>query len=83
MMFVLAAVAASQTGVSPAAFDAAFWAYSARCSSLLCLSSRTVKFLGELQISSNCVRTSLICLINSDVLGDCLNLTVLMKADLY
>ena len=54
------------------------------CSSpRLYLRSLTVKFLGELQIRSNYVSTSFICLMSSLVLGDWRNFTVLMKADLY
>jgi hypothetical protein len=52
-MFVLAAVAASHAGDSPALVEASFYAFSAACSSLDCFNSLTVKFFGELQISSN------------------------------
>jgi hypothetical protein len=48
----------------------------------VCFRSRTVKFFGELQIRSNWVSTSLIYFISSEVLGDYLNFTVLIKADL-
>ena len=85
MIAVLVAVPESHGGNSAAdpPLPPCFWAAAAACSSpLLYLSKRTVRFLGELQIRSNCVSTSLIYLMSSLVLGDYLNLTVLMKADL-
>lgn len=84
MILVLAAVAASHSGIACAPLDAySFYICSAFYSSLDCFNKRTVKFLGELQINSNCVSTNLTCLMSSEVLGDYRNLTVFMKAFLY
>ena len=79
MIAALVAVPVSNGGASLFAWLAAA-ARSFASSFRLYLSRRTVRFLGELQIRSNWVRTSLIYLISSLVLGDCLNLTVLMNA---
>lgn len=81
IMLVLVSVPASQ-GAKP---SAAYWAsfFSASSSYLLCLSKRTVRFFGEWQMSSNYVKTSLIYLMSSLVVGVCRNLTVLIYACLY
>jgi hypothetical protein len=82
MMAALVAVPESQGINSPLEAVVACLSLAYCSSPLLYLRRRTVRFLGELQIRSNCVNTSLICFINSLVLGDCRNFTVLMKADL-
>ena len=78
MIAALVAVPVSKGGESLVLLAAA--ARSLASSLRLYLSRRTVKFLGELQIRSNWVKTSLICFMSSLVLGDYLNLTVLMNA---
>ena len=80
--YIIAALVAVPESRGGDALEAAAAARTRACYSSLRLyfRRRTVKFLGELQIRSNCVRTSLIYLINSLVLGDCLNLTVLINA---
>ena len=83
MIAALVAVPESQGIESPLEAAVVYLSLADYYSSpLLYLRRRTVRFLGELQIRSNCVKTSLICFINSLVLGDCRNFTVFMKADL-
>jgi len=81
MMFVLVSVPASHGARPMAACCANFFSASSSC--LLYFNRRTVRFLGEWQMSSNWVSTSLICLMSSVVVGVYRNLTVLMNADLY
>jgi len=82
MIAALVAVPESQGIKSPLEAAVVYLSLADYSSPLLYLRRRTVRFLGELQIRSNCVKTSLIYFINSLVLGDCRNFTVLMKADL-